>query len=590
MANLTQIGDIQVFACIRQGATTEVYKGYQASLDRFVFLKVLNSELSKDPDYSEQFAEEARFIAKIQHPNVVTIFDYGEFEGVQYFAAEFIEGQTLEELIAEAALPPEVAWFILKEVAKGLQAAHDKGLLHKDIKPANVLISHEGHVKLSDFGMASLGKDRSVEETGARGTVGYFSPEQILGNEPGKYSDIFSLGVTFYEMLTGLKAFAGKSINDTFDAILNRDPAKYLQKKEDLPQELVDICRKMTAKVPAERYPDCTELLRDLQRFQADNHVRIDQDDLARYMESPETFSTGSPTVASGSAVVAASSSPEIGRKRTLSRKWVYGGALLAVALLAGSWTFFSQNGVTSSKMENVDAALLPSATDTVLTTTRVPEEEPERGQESVPERRAQQADEKTATPSPRAMLPESTQEAGVVKPTPEPVASPVVRDLPLVDSLVQQTPAPAAAEGRLVIKCHPWAYVFIDGDSLGRATAREFPLLAGEHEVLLKQPEFPPRRLTVTIRPDSVNVINFSFWSIVGRLMLEVSPWADVYIDDVYRDTVPPQKKPIILVPGTHRLTLKNPPLNVEWNSTVVISAGEEKALKFNLKTLLAK
>ncbi|MFQ5751184.1 MAG: serine/threonine protein kinase, partial [bacterium] len=222
MATLKQIGDIQIFAEIYQGATTFVYKGFQPALDRFVFLKVLRPEFGQDENLSRSFEEEAKFIAKIQHPNVVTIFDYGRFEKWIYFAAEFIEGYNLSELLRFKKLPPELAYFILLESSKGLKAAHDKNILHKDIKPSNILISHDGQVKITDFGMADLRLTAKSEmEYEVKGTLAYFSPEQILGEQLNKYSDIFSLGATFYEMLTGAPAFSGNNTSEYFDSILN---------------------------------------------------------------------------------------------------------------------------------------------------------------------------------------------------------------------------------------------------------------------------------------------------------------------------------------------------------------------------------
>ncbi|MFQ5825494.1 MAG: serine/threonine protein kinase, partial [bacterium] len=235
MGTIKQIGEIQIFAEIYQGATTLVYKGYQPSLDRVVLLKLLRPEFNHDKLLSQRLEEEAKLIAKIQHPNVVAIYDYGRQDPFTYFAAEFIEGFNLHDLIQMNKLPPELAWFILLETSKGLKAAHDKNIIHKDIKPSNILISHEGQVKLTDFGMASLhlpSVDEEVVEV--RGTLAYFSPEQILGEEIKKSSDLFSLGATFYEMLTGSQAFFGKTPGDYMNAILHDEPTQFLKKFADI--------------------------------------------------------------------------------------------------------------------------------------------------------------------------------------------------------------------------------------------------------------------------------------------------------------------------------------------------------------------
>jgi len=149
MAALKQIGDIRIFAEIHRGATTTVYKGLQTSRDRVVLLKVLRPEFSQNEKLFKRFQDEAKIVARIQHLNVVAIYEHGRSEEWSYFATEFIEGLNLHELIEQNKIPPDLAWFILFETAKGLRAAHRKNILHKDIKPANILISHAGVVKLA---------------------------------------------------------------------------------------------------------------------------------------------------------------------------------------------------------------------------------------------------------------------------------------------------------------------------------------------------------------------------------------------------------------------------------------------------------
>ena len=156
MGDRRPVGDVQPFAELYRSATTVVFKGYQQSLDRFVLLKRLRPEAGLDERIAQRFQDEARLIARVQHPNVVAIHAYGEDEISAYLIGEFIDGPDLQSLLERGALPVELAVFILREAARGLGAAHDRGIVHRDIKPGNILISYEGQVKVADFGMASF--------------------------------------------------------------------------------------------------------------------------------------------------------------------------------------------------------------------------------------------------------------------------------------------------------------------------------------------------------------------------------------------------------------------------------------------------
>ncbi|WP_243664868.1 serine/threonine-protein kinase, partial [Rhodothermus marinus] len=184
MGRPERIGDLQPFAELASGPTATVYKAYQASLDRFVLLKILRPELAEDEAFVQRFEEEARLAARVQHPNVVAVYAFGREGPHVYFATEFVEGVSLRELLAHGPLPPALALYITAEVARGLKAAHEKGVLHRDLKPANILISLEGQVKLTDFGMASLLTQGGNDEV--RGTPGYLRPSRCWARRPDR--------------------------------------------------------------------------------------------------------------------------------------------------------------------------------------------------------------------------------------------------------------------------------------------------------------------------------------------------------------------------------------------------------------------
>ncbi|MEX0747253.1 MAG: serine/threonine-protein kinase, partial [Rhodothermales bacterium] len=282
------IEDIQPFAELAQNATTLVYKAYQKTLERFVLLKRLRPEFSSDPELARRFQDEARIVARVQHPNVVAIYSYGSDDAGAYIVAEFVEGYDLEEILSRGRIPPHLAAYVLLESARGLKAAHDKDVLHRDLKPSNILVSHEGEVKLADFGLASISGSPADIPSEIRGTLSYLAPEQILGNAPDQRSDLFSLGATFYEMLTGRRAFPGSNPSEIFDSILHRDPLQYLSPAAGVDDRMIEIAAGLLAREADGRYTDAGELITDLEAWLAPSPVG--REHLAAFVADPGNF------------------------------------------------------------------------------------------------------------------------------------------------------------------------------------------------------------------------------------------------------------------------------------------------------------
>lgn len=562
MAALKQIGGIEIFAEIGQSATTRVYKGFQPDLKRFVLLKVLRPEFQADSELVARLREEARLIAKIRHENVISVYDSGEVDQVAYLATEFVDGMDLAQLLQAGKIPVAIALFILTCAAHGLKAAHDKGILHSDIKPSNILVSYSGGVKLCDFGMAEI-HAAVVHESSAeiRGTLGYFSPERLKGAAQGPHSDVFSLGVTFYEMLTGVPAFYGENSEEFIHAVVNDDPVPFLAKKE-LPDRIVEICKKMLAKNPAHRYPKCGELIRDLADFRKRYGLRTSQKDLAQYLADPESHSV--------EIHLLERSGNKAGRISSKARLY----SLVILVILLTGWLVYSLpfragHGVLGpNKVELADQTV---------------------SEIGIHENAVASNTSGSLQPLATSGMPVALDLAG---------AELAVANLPVQDRALnnQGVTAPAvdnrveAGFGFLNIICSPWASVSVDGDSIGLTPlATSVELTGGRHEIVFSNPDFPQHSRSIEIKPGDTTNLDFSFWSVVGTLHLEVSPWAEVFIDGEYRDTIPPQKRPIILPPGSHKLTLKHPNFG-EWQTELEIEAGENLALQFNLRTLLSQ
>lgn len=259
------IGDrYEIVGCIGSGGMADVYKANDHKLNRFVAMKVLKSEFSADTNFIRKFQREAQAAAGLAHPNIVNVFDVGEDKGINYIVMELVEGITLKDyILKKGKLTVKEATSIAIQVSMGLEAAHNRNIVHRDIKPQNIIISTDGKVKVTDFGIARVASSNTIS-TNAMGSVHYSSPEQVRGGYSDFKSDIYSLGITMYEMVTGRVPFDG----DTTVAIAIKHlqdemvpPSQYVA---NLPHSLEEIILKCTQKSPDRRYNTLAELINDL--------------------------------------------------------------------------------------------------------------------------------------------------------------------------------------------------------------------------------------------------------------------------------------------------------------------------------------
>lgn len=257
-------GRYEVVGRIGSGGMADVYKAKDHKLNRFVAMKVLKPEFSADTNFIRKFQREAQAAAGLAHPNVVNVFDVGEDQGANYIIMELVEGITLKEYISrKGKLTVKEATSIAIQVSMGLEAAHNRNIVHRDIKPQNIIISTDGKVKVTDFGIARVASSNTIS-TNAMGSVHYSSPEQVRGGYSDYKSDIYSLGITMYEMVTGRVPFDG----DTTVAIaikhLQDEMVPPSQYAPELPHSLEEIIIKCTQKSPDRRYNTLAELINDL--------------------------------------------------------------------------------------------------------------------------------------------------------------------------------------------------------------------------------------------------------------------------------------------------------------------------------------
>ncbi len=261
----TVINHYRIIEKIGAGGMGEVYLAEDTSLNRKVALKFLATHLCQDEECRARFKREAQAAAKLNHPNIVTIYEVSEYNGRPYFAMEHVEGQSLRELIRTKELPLERVIELVIQICEGLQRAHQSGIVHRDVKPANILIDADGRAKILDFGLATVqGCDHLTKTGSTLGTVGYMSPEQVKGETVDQRSDVFSFGVVLYELITGRSPF--KTDNDVATArhISESEPEPLARYKAGVPDELQRIVSKLLQKNPVLRYQTAADVASDL--------------------------------------------------------------------------------------------------------------------------------------------------------------------------------------------------------------------------------------------------------------------------------------------------------------------------------------
>jgi serine/threonine protein kinase len=262
-----KIGRYKILGELGRGAMGIVYKAEDPNLDRLVALKtiILDEDAEGAAEYKKRFMLEAKAAGKLNHPNIVTTFDCGEHEGLAYLAMELLEGTDLRSRLQKESIPAAEALELARQVAEGLAYAHARGVVHRDIKPGNIMLNGGGQPKLMDFGLARMRMADHKTSTGmVLGTPRYMSPEQISGLPVDQRSDIFSLGIVLYEMLTGTRLFAGENIEQVQHLITQTDHVPPTRQVPGLPPMVDFVVARALKKDPAVRYQDAREFAADL--------------------------------------------------------------------------------------------------------------------------------------------------------------------------------------------------------------------------------------------------------------------------------------------------------------------------------------
>lgn len=322
----------EIESVIGEGGMAVVYKAFCHRLNRFVAIKVLRDEFAEDEEFRRRFLAESHAIAMLSHPNIVAVYDVSSCDGVEYIVMELIDGITLRQYLKKrGAISWKEAVHFAKQIAKALSHAHQRGIVHRDIKPQNIMLLRDGTIKVADFGIAAL-EDERQDSNEAIGSIHYIAPEQARGNDPDARSDIYSLGVVMYEMLAGVKPFTGDSINEIAAKHLE-PPVPISEYTPDVPEELERIVEKAMDPDIEERYQSADKLYDALEAF------------TRRQMRKPRQPRYENPAVVPVRSISELSKDKYAERKKRSSRvafaTGTLGAMLVVIGLFAFLWNFW---------------------------------------------------------------------------------------------------------------------------------------------------------------------------------------------------------------------------------------------------------
>ena len=327
----------EILEVIGEGGMAVVYKALCHRLNRYVAVKIMRDDMAADDEFRQRFCAESHAVAMLSHPNIVAVYDVSHSDAMEYIVMELVDGITLRQYMDKrGAVPWREALHFTKQMAKALSHAHERGIIHRDIKPQNIMLLKDGTIKIGDFGIAALENEMHEENGQAIGSIHYIAPEQARGDCPDARSDIYSLGVVMYEMLTGRKPYEGDSIGEIAVKHMNAKPVMPREIVPEIPEELERITLKAMCADLSERYQSASELLADLDAF---TQAQIKAEEGTEAEETPKP----SPAVVPVRSVSELSRDKYYFRRRRANRVTFATGALgalvLSISLFIFLWT-----------------------------------------------------------------------------------------------------------------------------------------------------------------------------------------------------------------------------------------------------------
>ena len=454
MSEKQLIGRYEIVSELGRGGMGVVFKAWEESLQRFVAIKMLGDQLTDDESLVTRFLREARAVADLNHPNVVQVFTVDTHDGRPYFAMEYVEGESLTELIRTSRrVDPKRAVRLLKEVATGLGAAHDKGVVHRDIKPDNIMLTKHGGVKVVDFGVAKVeDPNTKLTATGiAVGTPNYVSPEVCLGLEIDKRSDLFSLGVVFYEMLTGDTPFNADSPLEMLTKVAHAEIPDITAINPKIDASVRLILHHLLEKRAENRYQDARELVRDI-----DSYINGNNPTYAMEAREKPTMKVAQIGAAQVTTSTAEKSPPHQSTGMGNRVVWIVPAVLVLGSAVIGAWWYLG-NDVSAPSGDPTQQAEVKEQTESIA------KEQPDTIDDELPTGTSETSDDRlnelVADQAAEPVAPVeddgavSPPETGAVVGVQQPSSSPVVGQAQTVaDNASEEAPPSTLSSPRLVV------------------------------------------------------------------------------------------------------------------------------------------
>lgn len=507
---LGRLGGYELLQLLSRSVVTTVYKAWQPSLHRNVLIKQLHPQLAQETEIFDRFTREGKALAKMKHDNVVRVFDMSDDRQNPFLVMEWVEGSNLQQLLKQSAgIPVPVACVIILEILKGLNDAHNHGIIHRDIKPENVLISQSGKIKITDFGLAIYEQAPVITRPGmVIGTPSFMAPETITGGTVDQRTDLFALGATFYELVTTNRVFSGNTFSEALHLVLSKQPDKPSSIVKSIPPEIDKLILNLLEKDARKRPQSASEvsklLLKVMDVYQwSTEPVLIEQ-----YISNPTGFRI------------------ETTIRKPLRRTRIFITYFL-VLFLIGVVVFILQNQfATFSKLHSNDSLLTSSPSEPKITDAI---------HDTLPTETQIQTD-----PSNQLAIPAQT------------FAQPI-----------EKTTTPIAkSTGYLKITCEPWAYLIFGNPSqnvtLPLSTPIELP--SGTQLIVLDHPDFPRIEKQIDIKQNDTLRFHINLWNEVAKVQIGiVVPWADVFVNGKKIGTTP-LPHPIAVESGLVEVRLVHP------------------------------